>query len=138
MREQTAQGCRDVGSVILQEVAPHAFEVVVHHERGVLGRAERAGGRPLIHQFEAPLGQLQAVGHLLSPDQHRPSTDAVLVSVEEFPGRRHPPEEVRSFGDKDFRATLRQHIGGNQTVVACPDDDRVIVRHADLPLRIRW
>jgi hypothetical protein len=55
----------------------------------------------------------------------------VLVSVEELPGRSHPTEEVRAFQDKDFRATLSQHIRGNQTIVTCPDDDRVIVRHAD-------
>ena len=55
----------------------------------------------------------------------------MLVSVEEFPGRGHPPEEVRPFQDKHFRAALGQHIRGNQTVVTCPDDDRVVVRHAD-------
>ena len=137
MREQTAKARRDVGAVILEEVTAHALEVVVHHERGVLGVAERAGGRPLIHQLEAPLGQLQALGHLLPPDQHRPRADAVLVSVEEFPGRGHPAEEVRPFQDKHFRAALGQHVRGDQTVVACPDDDRVVVRHADL-LPIRW
>src|SRR5947209_5532961 len=112
-------------------MARHALEVVVHHERGVGGIPERARRRPLIHQFEAPLGQLQALGHLPPPDQHRPGADAVLVSVEELAGSRHAAEEVCPFQDKHFRAALGQHVGGDQAVVARPDDDRVIVRHAD-------
>jgi hypothetical protein len=40
---------------------------------------------------------------------------------------------VRPFQDKDFRAILGKDVGGNQTVVARPDDDRVVVRHAELP-----
>ena len=55
----------------------------------------------------------------------------MLVSVEEFPGGGHAAEEVRAFQHKDFRAILGQHIGGDQTVVTRPDDDRVIVGHAD-------
>ena len=55
----------------------------------------------------------------------------MLVPIEEFPSRGHPAEEVRAFQDKHFRAALRQYIRGHQTVVTCPDDDRVIVRHAD-------
>ena len=113
VREQSAERGRDVGAVILEEMTPHAFQVVVHHERGVGGVAERACRGPLIHQLEAPLGQLQAFGHLLAPDQHGPRAHAVLVSVEEFPGRGHPAEEVRAFQDKHFRATLGQHIRGH-------------------------
>ena len=133
VREQSAQAGGDVGSVVFDEVPAHALQVVVHHERGVFRRSERAGGRPLVHQLEAPLGQLQALGHLLAPDQHRPGADAVLVSVEQFPGGGHAAEEVRAFQHKDFRAILGQHVGRNQTVVTRPDDDRVIVRHAGSP-----
>src|ERR1700744_854099 len=32
--EQTPQARRDVGSVIVEQVTRHAFETVVHHERG--------------------------------------------------------------------------------------------------------
>ena len=107
-------------------------EVAVEADAGAGAEDRVVGPRVHLEVFEAELVQLQVAQHGREVDHDvRGGADIEAVTGDEVVlGADRAADDVAAFEDEDFPSRLGEVAGAGEAVVACADNDDVVVRHA--------